>query len=160
MISAHLRRTVRTLYAFACGYCGVTETEVGAYLTIDHYEPEDAGGSDDIDNLVYTCHACNMYKSASWDPTDPPVLHPLRTDMQSHIRQLPNGLLEGLTNEGKRHIEILHLNRPPMVERRKMRQLIQTLMAHEVERMEREKRVEKEVQQKKRKLWKKGKRQP
>ena len=41
MISAELRRTVRTLYAFACGYCGVTETEVGAYLTIDHYQPLD-----------------------------------------------------------------------------------------------------------------------
>ena len=37
MISAHLRRTVRTLYGFSCGYCGVTETEVGSFLTIDHF---------------------------------------------------------------------------------------------------------------------------
>src|ERR1041385_5667342 len=86
MISAEIRRTVRTLYAFACGYCGVTETEVGAYLTIDHYQPQDAGGSDDITNLVYTCHACNLYKSAAWDPLNPPILHPLRTEMHLHIR--------------------------------------------------------------------------
>lgn len=119
MISAHLRRTVRTLYAFSCGYCGVSETEVGAYLTIDHFVPRDANGSDDIENLVYACPACNRHKSAAWNPQAPPVLHPLRTNMTLHVLPLPDGLLQGLTAEGVRHIETLHLNRPPMVERRK-----------------------------------------
>lgn len=77
MISAGIRRTVRTIYAFACGYCGVTETEVGAFLTIDHFQPQDAGGSDDITNLVYACHACNLYKSAAWNPPFVEWLDPL-----------------------------------------------------------------------------------
>ena len=133
MITAHLRRTVRTLYAFGCGYCGVTETEVGSSLTIDHYQPEDAGGSDEIDNLVHACHACNLHKSAAWNPQSPPVLHSLQTDLSLHIRASPDGLLEGLTMEGKRHIETLHLNRPPMIERRKRLRLIEKVLERDVQ---------------------------
>ena len=124
MISAEVRRTVRTLYAFTCGYCGITEVEVGAHLTIDHFQPRDAGGTDDVPNLVYACHACNLHKSASWDALNPPVLHPLRTEMHLHVRSLSDGTLQGLTPEGIRHIDVLQLNRLPMVERRKMRRLI------------------------------------
>lgn len=155
MISAHLRRTIRTLYAFSCGYCGVTETEVGAYLTIDHFEPQNASGSDDIVNLVYTCHACNMHKSMAWNPQNPPVLHPLHTDMSLHIRALSDGTLEGLTTEGRQHIETLHLNRPPMVERRKMRRLFQAVLEQEEQRLEREKQLDQEVRTKKRKIFRK-----
>ena len=155
MISAHLRRTVRTLYAFACGYCGVSETEVGAYLTIDHFMPEDAGGADEIENLVYACHTCNMHKSAAWNPQVPPVLHPLRTDMAQHVRLLPDDTLQGITAEGTRHVATLHLNRPPMVERRKMRRMIQTLMQYEAERMARERSLERETRATKRKIRRK-----
>ena len=38
MTDAELRLTVRTIYAFGCGYCGITETDTGAHLTIDHAE--------------------------------------------------------------------------------------------------------------------------
>jgi len=63
----------------------VTELEVGSQLTIDHFQPKTAGGSDEIDNLVYACHACNLYKSQAWDPLDPPILHPLKADMNKLI---------------------------------------------------------------------------
>lgn len=133
MIPAPLRRTVRTLYAFACGYCGVTETEVGSSLTIDHYQPKDAGGTDEIDNLVYACHVRNLHKSTAWNPQMPPVLHPLQTDLSLHVRALPDGLLEGLTMEDKRHIETLHLNRSPMIARRKWLRLIEKVLERDVQ---------------------------
>jgi hypothetical protein len=158
MISAHLRRTVRTLYAFACGYCGVTEAEVGAYLTIDHFVPQNVGGSDDMENLVYACHACNLYKSVAWNPQSPPVLHPLQTDMKLHIRSTIDDILEGLTPEGMRHIKTLHLNRPPMVERRKMRRLLQTLLVWESERLAHEKQLDAEVKVKTQMIRRKKKR--
>lgn len=158
MISAELRRTVRTLYAFACGYCGVTETEVGAYLTIDHYQPLDAGGSDDLDNLVYACHACNLHKSNTWNLLDPPVLHPLRTDMHLHLHALPDGMLQSLTPVGVRHIEALHLNRAPLVERRKMRRLMEAMLEREAQWWEREKQFDQEILKKKRMVRRKGQR--
>ena len=148
MISAALRRTVRTLYGFACGYCGVSETEVGAALTVDHFVPQDAGGSDAIENLVYACHACNLHKSASYNEPNPSVLHPLRSDINLHFRLLPDSTLEGLTPEGRRHIETLHLNRPPLVEHRKLRRLIEILVEQEKHRLQREKKWEQEARRK------------
>jgi hypothetical protein len=152
-----MRRTVRTLYAFACGYCGVTETEVGAYLTIDHFVLQDAGGSDEIENLVYACHACNLHKSAAWNLLTPPVLHPLRVDMTRYLRLNPEGVLTGSTPDGVLHIETLHLNRPPLVEHRKMRRLMETMLELEAERLEHEKRLDAEARVKTQALrrWKK-----
>jgi hypothetical protein len=160
MISAQVRRTVRILYAFSCGYCGVAETEVGAYLTIDHYIPRDAGGTDDISNLVYACHACNMHKSAAWDSQSPPILHPLRTDMSVHIAASDDGILRGLTPEGIRHIEVLHLNRPPMIERRRVRRLLHTLLEIEAQRLMREKELDREMRAKTRRIRRKKKQSP
>lgn len=155
MISAELRRTIRTLYAFACGYCGVTEIEVGAYLTIDHYQPREAGGSDEIDNLVYACHACNLYKSAAWNLDEPPILHPLRTEMAVHIRALPDGTLEGLTPEGIRHIACLHLNRLPMVQRRNRIRLLEAVWEREAETRERDRQATQAIKDKKRLIHRK-----
>ena len=39
-----LRGEVRQRAAFACEYCGVTETDVGGLLTIDHFRPFARGG--------------------------------------------------------------------------------------------------------------------
>jgi len=150
MIPAQLRRTVRTLYAFACGYCGVTEDEVGSQLTIDHYQPKDAGGSDEIDNLVYACHACNLHKSAAWNAQHLLVLHPLQTDLSLHLRALPNGTIEALSSQGTLHIETLHLNRPPMVRRRKTKQLMEAMMEWEQQKRAHEAQAGQDLQRKKR----------
>ena len=55
MIFQALRESVRALYDFRCGYCGVTETESGGQLEIDHFLPRSHGGKDTLDNLVYAC---------------------------------------------------------------------------------------------------------
>ncbi len=46
---------VRRRYRQACGYCGVSETDAGGALTVDHYRPVADGGDDSEDNLVYAC---------------------------------------------------------------------------------------------------------
>jgi len=56
------RAATRTAYGGRCGYCGVAETAVGCELEIDHFHPVAAGGSDDEENLVYACTACNRFK--------------------------------------------------------------------------------------------------
>lgn len=62
MIPLALRRRVRALYDYCCGYCGVTETDYGAELTIDRHHPRAQGGGDAPANLVYACFACNTHK--------------------------------------------------------------------------------------------------
>jgi hypothetical protein len=121
-LRASERQQLRELYDFCCGYCGVSETDIGSELTRDHFQPTSQGGSDTLANYVYSCHACNEFKSDFWqeDTTSTErVLHPLRDDLSQHISLDVNGLLLGLTETGNAHIAILHLNRPALVSHRR-----------------------------------------
>lgn len=120
---------LRRQFNYACGYCQVTEVSVGGELTVDHFQPRAAGGSDDPNNLVYACQRCNSYKHRFW-PTDDEIrqgnrlLHPLRDNLSQHIQ--PNhmtGKLEAITPSGHFHITLLQLNRPQLVKHRLARQL-------------------------------------
>jgi 5-methylcytosine-specific restriction endonuclease McrA len=84
--------TVRERYAFCCGYCGVSEADVGGELTVDHFCSVSASGDDSDENLVYACVRCNQYKGALRpEVTDVAnerrLLHPLRDDLAAHIRE-------------------------------------------------------------------------
>ena len=113
------RQALRERYRFRCGYCGVHESDAGAELTVDHFQPRARGGTDSIDNLVYCCHACNEFKGDYWQPESPcRLLHPLHDDPASHLSLSDDGKLSGLTETGAFHIRRLHLNRPALVARR------------------------------------------
>ena len=60
---------LRRRAAFACEYCGVTETDSGGLLTVDHHHPQAHGGADDLDNLIYCCFRCNVNKADYWPAT-------------------------------------------------------------------------------------------
>jgi len=62
-ISATLGEQVRQRAPFACEYCGVTETDAGGQLTVDHCQPQSLAGSDDLSNLLYCCYRCNLSKA-------------------------------------------------------------------------------------------------
>lgn len=47
---------------FQCQYCGAHPPEV--VLHVDHIHPLAEGGSNDVDNLVSACEACNQGKGA------------------------------------------------------------------------------------------------
>jgi len=112
---------VRARFAARCGYCGVSEEEAGGELTVDHYIPAIAGGGDADDNLVYACFRCNLFKGV-FHPTPEDrarahvVLHPLRDDLSKHLKlEEATGRLQPLTETGRFHIALLHLNRPALV---------------------------------------------
>jgi hypothetical protein len=105
-------------YAGRCGYCGVTEENAGAALTVDHHRPRTRGGTHQDENLVYCCPKCNEYKGSYWHETDPPfiaLLHPLRDDLSTHVVEREDGHLDGLTPQGEFLIQRLRLNRPQLV---------------------------------------------
>lgn len=47
-------------YHYTCVYCGF---DAWMQLTVDHIKPTSTGGTDDPDNLVPACHACNSITS-------------------------------------------------------------------------------------------------
>jgi len=108
---------LRRRFLFSCGYCGVREQDVGAELTIDHFQPRSKNGQDETDNYVYCCHACNEFKGAYWQPdSSDRILHPHRDDLALHLIEDDDGSLKALTATGAFHIARLHLNRAALVE--------------------------------------------
>jgi hypothetical protein len=61
-LSRRLRFEVFKRDGFVCQYCGVSPPE--AVLEVDHVEPVVEGGTDEMDNLVTACFACNRGKAA------------------------------------------------------------------------------------------------
>jgi hypothetical protein len=123
-VSAETRTAVRTAFGGRCGYCGVFETSVGGELEMDHFHPSAAGGSDEIENLVYACTACNRFKGDYAPAGDAPeslrLLHPRRDNVREHIEETAPGRLVGITPRGWFHIQRLHLNRTQLVEMRRL----------------------------------------
>lgn len=115
-----VRDTLRVRYHYRCGYCGVEEADVGAELTVDHFQPRSQEGSDELENLVYCCNACNQFKGDYWQPGNQKrILHPLHDKLVEHLTELKNGRLQALTPTGKFHIDHLHLNRPALIANRR-----------------------------------------
>lgn len=124
-----LHAVVRQNYRFCCGYCGVSESQAGGDLTVDHYRPTSRVGGDEEANLVYACFKCNGYKGGFWpNQTDQiaerRVLHPLRDDVTQHFGEdSATHWLEPHTATGRFHIALLQLNRPALVEHRRSQRL-------------------------------------
>jgi hypothetical protein len=117
MISEKVRTQVRERAEFACEYCGVSETDSGGELTIDHYQPQSHNGSDEIDNLVYCCIRCNSYKADYW-PTktnESALWNPRQEKNDKHFLLLADGQLHPFTKKGKFTIQRLRLNRLPLI---------------------------------------------
>lgn len=134
-ISASIRQAVRHRAGFACEYCGVTETQVGGELTIDHYVPQSQGGTADLDNLVYCCARCNSYKGDYWRQTGDhnQLWHPRQEPAALHYRLLESGELQALTERGQLTLRVLRLNRPQLVRKRHLRRKRQWVMARVAE---------------------------
>jgi hypothetical protein len=126
LIRPEQRAALRRLYNFRCGYCGVSDVDSGAELTVDHFQPRSQGGTDAGGNLVYCCHACNEYKGSYSQPeTLERILHPLRDNLPEHILEQEDGTLYALTPTGAFHIAQLHLNCPTLIAHRLVERQLQ-----------------------------------
>jgi hypothetical protein len=141
------RETLRQQFQFRCGYCGVSERDAGASLTVDHFQPRSRGGLHEPENWVYCCHACNEFKGDTWQPNSPQrVLHPFRDDVAAHFVERADGLLDALSETGAFHIEKRHLNRAQLVAYRMERRLLEAARQNQHELIERLRHLEQEVQ--------------
>jgi hypothetical protein len=76
-IPKKLRDQVKAKYDFKCAYCGETPEK----LCIDHLWPVQAGGTNDLENLMPACFSCNNYKMTH-------SLESFRTELQSQVSRL------------------------------------------------------------------------
>src|SRR5262249_3046027 len=76
----------------------------------------------DYTNLVYACCRCNSCKGEQW-----PVPDPCETPYGEHLRVHEDGTIEGRTEDGRRLIRILRLDREELTRFR--RELLELLRA-------------------------------
>lgn len=116
-VAPAIREQVRQRARFACEFCGVTETDTGGLLTVDHFRPQGKGGTEDLANLAYCCVRCNQYKQDYWPPSqsEPVLWNPRETPSSRHFVELETGHLHPLTAVGAFTLRWLRLNRPPLV---------------------------------------------
>jgi HNH endonuclease len=131
-ISSSLRQKVRQKAVFLCEYCEVSETDSGGELTIDHFKPQSQNGDDGESNLVYCCFRCNTYKSDYWnsEPNQIRLFNPRTDKRDEHFWLSESGVLFALTEVGEFTIELLRLNRKPLITKR--RQDFQKLEEHQI----------------------------
>lgn len=124
-ISESIRKSVRRRAGFTCEYCGVSEQNAGGELTIDHYRPQSQGGNDELDNLIYCCVRCNLYKGDFWieTPDAPRLWNPRLEPLANHFWQAENGRLFALTETGELTLNVLRLNRSQLIDYRRQRHL-------------------------------------
>lgn len=140
------REALRRRFKFCCGYCGVSERDAGAELTVDHFQPCSQGGLPDPDNLVYCCQACNELKGDFWQPASSRrILHPLKDDLASHLLEQEDGTLQPRSETGAYHIEKLHLNRPQLIEYRYERRRLEAARQSQARLLKRLHQLEEQV---------------
>jgi hypothetical protein len=124
------REWLRDEFSFRCVYCLNREQWViakGAFA-IDHFVPTSIhpGQHTVYDNLLYSCVACNLTRSNQLIP------NPLEHLLSSTVKVQANGLMVANTFPAQEIMEVLHLNDPEYVFRR--RQMIALLDELEVRR--------------------------
>lgn len=119
-IADEVRVLVRQRAGYTCEFCGVTETDTGGELTVDHFQPQSHGGVDALDNLIYACHRCNQYKLDYWPaaPEDPHLWNPRNEPAAAHFVETSDGTLRPLTATGAFTLARLRLNRSSLVAHR------------------------------------------
>jgi hypothetical protein len=103
---------LRDEFIFKCVYCLQRELwaiDWDASFSVEHIIPQSENPTIrcDYTNLVYACTRCNSARGTE------PILDPSKAAFGDHIRLTENGLLEGLTIDGKDLIDLLHLNEDP-----------------------------------------------
>lgn len=117
----HFKPWLRDEFCFRCAYCLSRERWFPtrhASFAVDHFEPKSLKPalSLDYDNLYYACQTCNTLKG-----DEALSATPCSTSLSQHLVLRPDGFLAGQTPTGQEYIDVLLLNRKPLVE---MRQLL------------------------------------
>jgi len=113
--------------AGCCEYCASRADYSMDPFSVEHILPRSVGGRTTLDNLALACLGCNSYKHNKTQGFDPvsnraaALYHPRRQRWQDHFAWNANcTLMIGLTPTGRVTILELQLNRPGLVNLRRL----------------------------------------
>ncbi len=123
------RSLVRDDFSECCAYCLLHELLAGgaSNFELDHFRPKSLFPDliDDYFNLYYSCHVCNQYKGATWPSAELAengygYLDFCRESFSTHFREEADGSWVPLTPLAEYTEARLRLNRPHLVEIRRL----------------------------------------
>lgn len=109
---------VRTRARGICEYCQMPEDFETDTFEMEHIIPLVRNGTNDLDNIAFSCSGCNNRKGISIEGIDSqtslvaPLFHPRLQRWEEHFTWSVNNLmLIGISPTGRTTIEMLQLNR-------------------------------------------------
>lgn len=110
-----------------CEYCLSQESFSTQAFSLDHIVPLEKGGETTPDNMALSCQGCNNHKYTKTEGRDPvtqqsvPLYHPRRHQWDEHFVWNDDcTLIIGLTPTGRATVGTLHLNRPGLINLRRL----------------------------------------
>jgi len=126
-ITVRLRREVVNRARELCEYCRSQAAFGLQSFSVEHITPRHKGGKTILENLALSCQGCNGHKHTKTEGYDPvsktivSLYHPRQQSWSEHFAWSDDGcLIIGLTPTGRATVEELKLNRPSVVNLRRV----------------------------------------
>ena len=124
--SRGLSRQVAERAGWRCEYCKSPAAFSTQPFEVDHIIPSSRGGQTELENLAFSC-GCNSYKGNKTHAQDPrtehsvPLFHPRLKRWARHFAWSEDFTrIIGRTASGRATVEALHLNRPELLNLRRL----------------------------------------
>ena len=125
-ISLKIKRFVAQRAGYRCEYCRVHQDDSNFYFHIEHIISKKHGGTDDSDNLAFSCSRCNWKKGSDigtiLEHGGPLIFlfNPRKDNWFEHF-EIVEGAIAPKTSIGAATLKVLDLNTPDLiVERREL----------------------------------------
>lgn len=155
------KKYLREEFDAACVYCRMPDSlsEMKSYA-VEHYKPKSKFPEleTEYSNLFYSCCSCNSYKGSFWPEETHKKLeqfipNPCDHVMHSHLRLRPEGMIQHHSFAGEWTIDLLDLNDPGQIQKRKAFLLLKKNTDSEISTLKRLhaklKKIEKDIDHKK-----------
>jgi hypothetical protein len=126
-VPAELRRMVLRRANGCCEYCRSQARFATQPFSVDHVTPRSREGDSSWENLCLACQGCNNHKYYRTEGPDPltgnvvPLFHPRKDHWNDHfIWSNDATLILGLSPTGRATVALLQLNRPGLLNLRRV----------------------------------------
>jgi hypothetical protein len=126
-ISKKIRKLVFLRAKSRCEYCQCRSDVAPETFEVEHIVPTSKGGSNESENLALSCRGCNSRKSVKTFVYDPvskvkvDLFNPRKDLWKNHFEWTADFLqITSKTEKGKITIEALKLNRPGLINIRRL----------------------------------------
>lgn len=121
------RRAVRERAKGRCEYCHTPDSFVPGSFAVEHILPRSKTGRTHLENLAFSCPACNAHKYSKVEGFDPlsrtlvKLFHPRKQRWEDHFVWSDDfTLVIGVTPTGRATLDTLQMNQSKMVNLRRL----------------------------------------